>query len=207
MNFAGNTERKPNRRRGFSLVELLVVISILTLLVSLVLPSLDKARKLSKQVVCMTNVAALCKGLSMYETAHPGWLPLAVYKKVSPDDVLLTDVMAPYVENSLAWRCPSDDRGYFEDPDRKSSYDYLGVLLLIAAQDPENFATAREQLLAYSKEIPLIVDAEAFHPSAGRPETRNYGFLDGHVEFTDAFQALYEQFREEAKDLPPAGGT
>ncbi|MBN1943785.1 MAG: type II secretion system protein [Phycisphaerae bacterium] len=187
------------KQKAFTLIELLVVISIITLLVSIIMPSVGKARLYAKQVVCSTNVTALCKGLSMYETANPGWLPLAVYEQINPDDVLVVEVMKPYIETPETWRCPGDDMGLFEAPNRQSSYDYLGVLLIVAAQDESDLTTARERLMEYSREIPLIVDAEAFHPSSGRLETRNYGFLDGHIEFTDEFHPLYEQFRQEAE--------
>jgi prepilin-type N-terminal cleavage/methylation domain-containing protein len=135
-------------KRGFTLIELLVVISIITLLVSIIIPSLDKARLYSKQVTCMTNVAALCKGLSMYETANPGWLPLALCEQMEGtapggQDALIVDVMKTYIESPRTWRCPSDDQGLFENPKRRNSYEYLGVLLVVAAQSPDDLANVR----------------------------------------------------------------
>ena len=44
------------RKRGFTLVELLVVISIITLLVAMLLPALGKARKQTKKVVCQAHL-------------------------------------------------------------------------------------------------------------------------------------------------------
>jgi len=52
-------EQREREREAFTLIELLVVIAILTLLVSIVMPSLRKAMTLAKITVCLTHVKAL----------------------------------------------------------------------------------------------------------------------------------------------------
>ena len=54
------------RQKGFTLIELLVVIAIIALLVSILLPSLNRARELAKRAVCATNLNGLGKALVLY---------------------------------------------------------------------------------------------------------------------------------------------
>lgn len=55
------------RHLGFTLIELLVVVAIISLLVSILLPSLSKAKELAKTVVCMTNLKNIMTAALIYE--------------------------------------------------------------------------------------------------------------------------------------------
>jgi len=62
-------------RRGFTLVELLVVIAIIALLISILAPSLNAAKDLAKNTMCMTNLHAVALGLNLYSEANRGNIP------------------------------------------------------------------------------------------------------------------------------------
>lgn len=60
---------------GFTLIELLVVIAIITLLMSVLLPSLREAREHARTAVCGMNQHGFGNGLSTYFYANKEWLP------------------------------------------------------------------------------------------------------------------------------------
>lgn len=63
-------------KRAFTLIELLVVVSIISLLVSILIPSLSKARDIARQVSCLSNIRSVSLGLQLYLDDNNRTLPL-----------------------------------------------------------------------------------------------------------------------------------
>src|SRR3954464_5861354 len=64
-------------RRAFTLVELLVVIGIIALLISILMPSLARARQSASLVACESNFKQVYTALSFYANENKGLLPWA----------------------------------------------------------------------------------------------------------------------------------
>lgn len=63
------------RTKAFTLIELLVVIAIIALLISILLPSLSRARELSKRTVCAANLRGIGQAMYIYAQDDPGVFP------------------------------------------------------------------------------------------------------------------------------------
>lgn len=92
------------RRRAFTLVELLVVIGIIALLISILIPALNKARNQANAVKCSSNMRQIYMMCAMFAQDHKGHLPTAGFdtnggNPTLVDERVLWDQAGPGVAN------------------------------------------------------------------------------------------------------------
>jgi prepilin-type N-terminal cleavage/methylation domain-containing protein/prepilin-type processing-associated H-X9-DG protein len=77
------TPSKGFATKGFTLVELLVVIGIIALLISILLPSLNRARETANRVKCASNMRQIGQAILLYSNDNKGAYPRTLYSNGS----------------------------------------------------------------------------------------------------------------------------
>ena len=107
------------KRRGFTLIELLVVIAIIGLLMSLLLPSLSRARGNAKTAVCSSNMRGLMQAVYLYANDHKDRLVGAGLSHGGSADghaTWINTLKEHYGGDSLIARCPADESVHWTTP-------------------------------------------------------------------------------------------
>ncbi|WZO96757.1 DUF1559 domain-containing protein [Isosphaeraceae bacterium EP7] len=68
------------RRRGFSLIELLIVVFIIFLLISIILPSISSSREAARRVGCINNMRQIGLGIHNYKFTHNVIVPGRIWR-------------------------------------------------------------------------------------------------------------------------------
>jgi prepilin-type N-terminal cleavage/methylation domain-containing protein/prepilin-type processing-associated H-X9-DG protein len=163
------------RVRGFTLLEILVVIAVIGLLTALVLPVLTSARAAGRRTACKSNLSQLGKIVQMYATDNQSRYPLvAARPTLNAGLPRFRDVMKPYLADPRVLKCPADRSGFYEA--EGSSYEWNALL---NGRSQDSFI---EQVIGPAK-TPMMYDYENFHPSpgAGSYSGKNVLFCDGSV--------------------------
>lgn len=106
------------KRHAFTLVELLVVIGIIALLVSILLPSLTRARENANRAKCLSNLRNMQMAHLMYANDNQGRMIQAGLSHGgahAAEGVAWINTLQRYYQNKLVARCPSDDSPHWPD--------------------------------------------------------------------------------------------
>jgi prepilin-type N-terminal cleavage/methylation domain-containing protein/prepilin-type processing-associated H-X9-DG protein len=188
------------RKHGFTLVELLVVIAIIGVLIGLLFPAIQRARESSRSTQCKSNLRQIGLAMTRYldQRGERGKFPetARLPKTTNPGNLpSLFDVLAPFCENNRElFVCPSDflTPQYDESGNLKPHYEYetwhdreglsyeYPSLQFAGKTRPEVLDTRFG--VVGTGEVWIVYDFDSFHGSPGENGSRNYAYLDGHVD-------------------------
>lgn len=170
---------RANSAPGFSLVELLVGIVIVSILATLITAATRNVMARSRSTACLANLRQIGVGLQSYLVDHNGELPAMKAMRASRnDDVPVMDtVLASYTGGTDIFRCPAERRIW--EASGSSYWWYETVTLKPTGEHNYRSVTLESFFLGTDQpsRIPLVIDKEAFHPE---PRKINALYADGH---------------------------
>ena len=110
-------------RRGFTLLELLVVVTILSVLAALLLPAVQSAREAARQIQCGNHLHQLSLGLLHYHDAG-GHFP-AGYQR--PHGMLWSGLLLPFIEETTLFASLKEDVSWDASPNQDACATYLSI--------------------------------------------------------------------------------
>jgi prepilin-type N-terminal cleavage/methylation domain-containing protein len=171
------------KKRAFTLVELLVVISIIALMLAVLMPTLGKAREMARTLVCQTNLKSLGTSWQAYASDNSGNLVCAMTMDGSASGDVGDPLLYAHTQYSWVWK----------PYDADNDFTYANPLYTVINIPIEH----RQKGIKNGKLFPYSADVGVYHcPSENSKfgHYRSYSIADG-MYGEMAFMPLSNTFR------------
>src|SRR4051794_13486197 len=120
--------------RGFTLIEVLVVVAIIGVLVALILPAVQMAREAARRTQCSSNLKQIGIALHAYHGGHNtfpsgGWIPLFGQPRTRNMNIGWTAAILPGLEQKPLYDALNFELPYDDPVNATAGYTVLAIYL------------------------------------------------------------------------------
>lgn len=170
------------KNRGFSLVELLLIMVVVGILIALCLPAFVASRRKAQQSACASNLANLNHSLSLYLADNDGIYPPimsepVVNHSITNQSLEWSNLLQPYISSHDFPSCPAHELPPYLQGALRNTGPFCGYAINlnlnggIGSKDRYWMQGFRENILTYPSCVVTFTDARAGIEFAARPET------------------------------------
>jgi len=147
----------------------------------MLMPAVQASRNSARSAECKSNLRQIGMALDSYMDVRGSravYPDAAMLPSIAPKRKSIKEILGPHIEESDGvFSCPSDTK-YFKK--EGLSYEYPAHRL--AGETREQVLTDRNNERRSSSEVWIVYDFDAFHGTPGQSGSRNFLYMDGHVD-------------------------
>lgn len=212
------SKKRKSTRSGFTLIEILIVLVVVTLLAAILFAVFARVREKGRSGVCQSNLKQIALAFQQYVQENDGRYPQPVTTQVNDQKLYWVNCLSPYIKDRKVFFCPnlvSSRNPVFQQTN--TTYEFNGFVIEQLSVSPPKVrleGNFHESIIKSPSEVILnfdltgdaALDAKVPVSSSGCTDIAapnapdfdmpalhsggaNYSFYDGHVKWLSPEEA------------------